>query len=151
MGERSRGRSKLPTEQEARCRVQSLDPKSGSRAKFFYFFFKILFIHFFKKRFYLFIHKIHRERERQRHRRREKQAPCREPNVGFDPGSPGSRPGPKAGAKPLRHPGIPYTVVLVTNFAHWPILQEENSHFMDSFTNYIRLKGKGENMSGKYQ
>ena len=30
-----------------------------------------------------------------------------EPNVGLDPGSPGSRPGPKAGAKPLRHPGIP--------------------------------------------
>ena len=36
-----------------------------------------------------------RERERQRHRQREKQAPCREPNVGLDPGSPGSRPGPK--------------------------------------------------------
>ena len=31
----------------------------------------------------------------------------REPDVGFDPGSPGSRPGPKAGAKPLRHPRIP--------------------------------------------
>ena len=31
----------------------------------------------------------------------------REPDVGFDPGSPESRPGPKAGAKPLRHPGIP--------------------------------------------
>ena len=31
----------------------------------------------------------------------------RENDVGFDPGSPGSRPGPKAGAKPLRHPGIP--------------------------------------------
>ena len=31
----------------------------------------------------------------------------REPDVGFDPGSPGSRSGPKAGAKPLRHPGIP--------------------------------------------
>ena len=30
-----------------------------------------------------------------------------EPDVGFDPGSPGSRPGPKAGAKPLGHPGIP--------------------------------------------
>ena len=30
-----------------------------------------------------------------------------EPNVGLDPGSPGSLPGPKAGAKPLRHPGIP--------------------------------------------
>ena len=26
----------------------------------------------------------------------------REPDVGLDPGSPGSRPGPKAGAKPLR-------------------------------------------------
>ena len=31
----------------------------------------------------------------------------RERDVGFDPGSPGSCPGPKAGAKPLRHPGIP--------------------------------------------
>ena len=32
----------------------------------------------------------------------------REPDdVGLDPRSPGSRPGPKAGAKPLRHPGIP--------------------------------------------
>ena len=31
----------------------------------------------------------------------------REPDVGFDSRSPGSRPGPKAGAKPLRHPGIP--------------------------------------------
>ena len=30
-----------------------------------------------------------------------------DPHVGFDPESPGSRPGPKAGAKPLRHPGIP--------------------------------------------
>ena len=28
-----------------------------------------------------------RERERQRHRQREKQAPCREPDMGLDPGS----------------------------------------------------------------
>ena len=28
-----------------------------------------------------------------------------QPDVGFDPGSPGSRPGPKAGTKPLRHQG----------------------------------------------
>ena len=27
------------------------------------------------------------------HRPREKQAPCREPDMGFDPGSPGSGPG----------------------------------------------------------
>ena len=40
--------------------------------------------------------KRERERERQRHKQREKQAPCRESNVGLDPGSPGSSPGPKA-------------------------------------------------------
>ena len=33
------------------------------------------------------------ERERQRHRQREKQAPCREPDMGFDLRSPGSLPG----------------------------------------------------------
>ena len=38
----------------------------------------------------------HREREAQRHRQREKQAPCREPEVGLDPGTPDSRLGLKA-------------------------------------------------------
>ena len=33
------------------------------------------------------------KREKQRHRQREKQAPFREPDVGLDPGSPGSYPG----------------------------------------------------------
>ena len=62
----------------------------------------------FKKKI-LFIFDTHteRERERQRHRQREEQAPCREPDMGLDPGTPGSCPGPKAGAKPLSHPGIP--------------------------------------------
>ena len=32
----------------------------------------------------------------------------RESDVGFDPGSPGSRTGPKGGAIRIRHPGIPY-------------------------------------------
>ena len=49
-----------------------------------------------------------REKERQRLGQREKQAPCREPDVGFHPGTPGSRSGPKAGGKPLSHPGIPF-------------------------------------------
>ena len=62
----------------------------------------------------LFIYDRHREREKQRHRQREKQAPCREPNVGLDPGTPGLRPGPKAGAKPLSHPGIPIADYLNT-------------------------------------
>ena len=48
------------------------------------FFFKILF-------FYLFMRDT--EQERGRDRQREKQAPCREPDVGLDPGSPGSYPG----------------------------------------------------------
>ena len=42
---------------------------------------KILFIYYEKHR--------ERGRERQRHRQKEKQAPCREPDVGLDPGSPG--------------------------------------------------------------
>ena len=33
----------------------------------------------------------------------------RGPNVGLDPRTPGSCPGPKAGAKPLSRPGIPVT------------------------------------------
>ena len=37
-----------------------------------------------------------------------------EPDVGFNPGSPGSRPGPKAGAKPLCHPGIPLNLCFKT-------------------------------------
>ena len=66
---------------------------------------------FFKDFIYLFIEMQRvreRERERQRHRQREKQAPCREPDVGLDPRTLGSCPGPKAGAKPLSHPGIPW-------------------------------------------
>ena len=45
--------------------------------------------------------------EREREREAEAGSMHREPDVGFDPGSPGSCPGPKAGAKPLRHPGFP--------------------------------------------
>ena len=66
------------------------------------------YITFFFYRFYLFIHETHtereRERERQRHRQREKQTPCREPDVGLNPRTPGSCPEPKAGAQPLSTP-----------------------------------------------
>ena len=56
-----------------------------------------------------FFYDSHKEREREAETQAEGEAGSmhREPDVGFDPGSPGSRPGPKAGAKPLRHPGIP--------------------------------------------
>ncbi|XP_048971311.1 DCC-interacting protein 13-beta isoform X2 [Canis lupus baileyi] len=49
----------------------------------------------------------HREREAETQAEGEAGSMHREPDVGFDPASPGSRPGPKAGTKPLRHPGIP--------------------------------------------
>ena len=45
--------------------------------------------------------------QRQRPRQREKQPSCREPVVGLNPETPGSRPGPKADAQPLSHPGVP--------------------------------------------
>ena len=71
---------------------------------------EILRGNFFKDFIYLLMREREREREReskQKHRQREKQAPCREPDVGLDPRTPGSCPGVKAGAKPLSNPGIP--------------------------------------------
>ena len=60
----------------------------------FYIF--AIFLDFLKDFIYLLMRdrNRHTERERQRHRQREKQAPRREPDVGLDPGPPGSWPGP---------------------------------------------------------
>ena len=74
--------------------------KGDHQFQLLFFFLKILFI-------YLFMRERERERERQRHRQREKQVPCREPDVGFDPGTIGSLPELKADAQPLSHPGVP--------------------------------------------
>ena len=54
------------------------------------------------KRLHLFIHERHRESQR----RRQRQAPCKEPDVGLDPRTPGSRPELKEDAQPLT-PGAP--------------------------------------------
>ena len=62
---------------------------------------------FFKDFIYLFMRDIEREREAETQAEREAGSMHREPDVGFDPRSPGSHPGPKADAKPLHHPGIP--------------------------------------------
>ena len=46
-------------------------------------------------------------REREAETQAERQiAPCREPNMGHDPGTPESHPEPKGGTQPLRHPGV---------------------------------------------
>ena len=62
----------------------------------------------FKKIYFIYL--LMRDTKRkggQRHMQREK-TPCREPDVGLDPRTPGSHPEPKAGAKLLSHPGIPH-------------------------------------------
>ena len=56
-----------------------------------------LLLIFFKDFIYLFM------RDRQRPRQREKQVPCREPDVGLDPKTPGSQTEPKADVQPLSH------------------------------------------------
>ena len=64
---------------------------------------------------FFFIYDSHREREREREAETQAEGEAgsirREPDVGFDQGSPGSCPGPKTGAKPLHHPGIPRTQI----------------------------------------
>ena len=53
------------------------------------------------------------QKKRGRNRQREeKQAPCKEPDEGLDPGNPGSRPEPKADAQPLSYAGVPYVCIL---------------------------------------
>ena len=73
------------------------------------YIYSIIFQYINFLRFYLFIHGRHRKREREAETQaeREKQAPCREPDVGLHPETPGPRPGPKAGTKLLSHPRIP--------------------------------------------
>ena len=46
-----------------------------------------------------------RDTETQAETQAEGEAPCREPNVGLNPGTPGSHPEPQADAPPLNHPG----------------------------------------------
>ena len=69
------------------------------------FILKQLWIYFFLIFIYLFMTVTEREAETQAEG--EAGSMHWEPNVGFDPGSPGSHPGPKAGTKPQCHPGIP--------------------------------------------
>ena len=70
---------------------------------------RVFFLFFFFK--FLFIYDSHTERERgwvaETQAEGEAGSMHREPDVGFGAGSPGSDPGSKAGARPLRHPGIP--------------------------------------------
>ena len=66
-----------------------------------------------------------REREAETQAEGEAGSMHREPDVGFDPWSPGSCPGPKAGAEPLRHPGIPIILFSLPKFE--PMEKEEQT------------------------
>ena len=48
----------------------------------------------------------------ERYRQREKQVPCRDPDAGLDPRTPGSRRESKTDTQPLSHPGIPNVIIL---------------------------------------
>ena len=61
----------------------------------------------FKKIYFIYLFMRDTKRKGgQRHMQREK-TPCREPDVGLDPGAPGSHPGLKADTQPLSIPGVP--------------------------------------------
>ena len=62
----------------------------------------------------------------------------REPDVGFDPGSPGSRPGPKAGAKPLRHPGIPHMFSILFDLQIVAVNKIDKDPGINKFTFYTK-------------
>ena len=72
----------------------------------------------------------------------------REPDVGFDPGSPGSRPGPKAGAKPLRHPGIPVCSYLVKNLYILMLFESKCIHIFQTQPTCPLENGEVGSLSG---
>ena len=76
------------------------------------------------------------QREREGQRQAEGEAGCMygEPDVGLDPGSPGSHPGPKAGARPLSHPKIPRKFSLRTE-----VPNQEIHYLLFNFFAYVRV------------
>ena len=75
------------------------------------------------------------ETERQRHRQREKQAPCREPAVGLDPGSPGSSPGRQAALNCCTTGAAPPITILIYSW------HSTNIGWMNE---YIKISGNQE-------
>ena len=90
---------------------------------------------FFKDFIYTFMRDTQRERERkrQRHRQREKQAPCREPDTGLNPGTPGSGPEPNAYAQPLSYSGAPQMNIDIIDESFTLFLHDKSSQFIIFF------------------
>ena len=92
-------------------------------------FFSLLLQGNFFLRFYLFIINLNakRHRERQRHRQREKQALFREPDMGLDPGTPGSRSGLKVALNRCATQGSP-CMAFIPTFLTLRFLFMKNTH-----------------------
>ena len=77
-----------------------------------------------------------RDTERETETQAEGEAGSRgDPDVGFDPRTPGSRPEPKAGAQPLSHPGVPID---------FPKARDSREPPLVYFPEIIRGAGEGE-------
>ncbi|XP_022282132.1 osteopetrosis-associated transmembrane protein 1 isoform X1 [Canis lupus familiaris] len=103
----------------------------------------LYFLSLFNHTLTCFEHNLQSQREREAETQAEGEAGSmhREPDVGLDPGSPGSRPGPKAGAKPPYHPGIPHLYILsfieiVTSKCSLPIFWNLLRYLCDVIINY---------------
>ena len=83
----------------------------------------------------------HTQREREAETQAEGEAGSmhQKPDVGFDPGSPESRPGPKAGAKPLRHPGIPLSFSFYSLFPSFFLYSFSFFSFLSFFLSSLFL------------
>ena len=96
----------------------------------------------------------HREKEKQKHRQRGKQAPRREPDVGLDPGSPGSYPGLKAALNRwaprlpfftlLKKPECSISLLTCTLHLrlHWDTLCSHTHHLAFSVPEEVEIKTK---------
>ena len=92
---------------------------------------------------YLFMIVTEREREAETQAEGEAGSMHREPDVGFDPTSPGSRPGPKAGAKPLRHPGIPCSLAFFIDYRTHGLWGQAWAERVEDTRSSVSRQGKG--------
>ena len=68
------------------------------------------------------------QRERQRHRKWEKQAPCREPDAGLDPGPPRDHDRSQRHAQPLSHSCVPRSLILFFQIFYFKPWSESSNY-----------------------
>ena len=76
-----------------------------------------------------FIYLFTTDTEKQRYRQRKKQAPCRVPDVGLDPGCPGPQPGPKVTLNRRATQAAPRQISLASD--GFAFISSLHSHFLE--------------------